>query len=67
MVDDRVPKMVASYNILKQTDAVAIALRNMMLNDTAIVQDRRFLCTTAAGSGAASPVITLDCAESTGV
>jgi uncharacterized protein YoxC len=35
VVDDRVPEMTASYNILKQTDAVAIALRNMMLNEDA--------------------------------
>ena len=35
VTDDRVPAMTASYNILKQTDAVAIALRNMMLNEDA--------------------------------
>jgi methyl-accepting chemotaxis protein len=35
VINDRVPKMAASYNILKQTDAVAIALRNMMLNEDA--------------------------------
>lgn len=35
-------------------------LRNMMLNDTAIVQDRRFLSSLAAGSGAPSGLFHTD-------
>ncbi len=35
VVDSRVPALTATKNLLSQTDAVAIALRNMMLNENA--------------------------------
>ena len=35
VIDERVPKMTASYSILRQTDVIAIALRNMMLTEDA--------------------------------
>ena len=35
VVDSRVPALTATKNLPSQTDAVAIALRNMMLNENA--------------------------------
>lgn len=41
VVNDHFPRIVASTNILAQTDAIAIALRNMMLNPDAADRERQ--------------------------
>ena len=44
----------------RSNPSVETILRNMMLNDTAVVQDRRFLSSLAAGSGAPSGLFHTD-------
>ena len=41
VVSDHLPRIVASANVLTQTDAIAIALRNMMLNADAADRERQ--------------------------
>lgn len=41
VVSDHLPRIVASANVLTQTDAIAIALRNMMLNPDAADRERQ--------------------------
>jgi HK97 family phage major capsid protein len=52
---------VATREVLaRSTPALETLLRDMMLRDTAITLDRRFLCSTAAGSGAPSGLFHTD-------
>jgi len=56
---------VATREVLARSNpALETLLRDMMLRDTAIVLDRRFLCSTAAGSGAPSGLFHTDNAPS---
>lgn len=41
VVSDYLPRIVASANVLTQTDAIAVALRNMMLNPDAADRERQ--------------------------
>ena len=41
VVSDHLPRIVASANVLTQTDAIAVALRNMMLNPDAADRERQ--------------------------
>ena len=41
VVSDHFPRIVASANVLTQTDAIAVALRNMMLNPDAADRERQ--------------------------
>ena len=41
VVSDHLPRIVASANVLTQTDAIAVALRNMMLTPDAADRERQ--------------------------
>ena len=54
------PRIVASANILTQTDAIAIALRNMMLNPDAADRERQVQAIAQARQEIAKQINTLD-------
>ncbi|HAU58559.1 MAG TPA: methyl-accepting chemotaxis protein, partial [Comamonadaceae bacterium] len=60
VVSDHFPRIVASASLLTQTDAIAIALRNMMLNPEAADRERQTQAIAQARQEVARQLDTLD-------
>lgn len=60
VVHDRVPKMQATQTILAQTDVIAIALRNMMLNEDAADRKKQAEVIAAAREQSSKQIDALD-------
>ena len=60
VVHDQVPKMQATQTILAQTDVIAIALRNMMLNEDAADRKKQAEVIAAAREQSSKQIDALD-------